>query len=130
MCDVCFQEFLKFSREEVFAHPSRASKGNASIKFPEPVELSWAAPSVHLSGLMRTPAYGSSKYASAPYHGVAWPVVQKDAKKSTEVDASQTHSVPMPVQPSQSEEGLRAQGCSIPRYRESAGPLTTTPSDS
>lgn len=54
------------------------------------------------------------------------------AKKSTQVDASRTHSVPMlrgPVQPSQSEQGRIAQGWSLPRYHESAGPLTT-PSDS
>lgn len=114
----------------MFTHASKGIEGQC---FHLVSRARWAVmgcPFLHLSGLMRTPAYGSSKYASAPYHGVAWPVVQKDAKKSTEVDASQTHSVPMPVQPSQSEEGLRAQGCSLPRYRESAGPLTTTPSDS
>lgn len=74
--------------------------------------LPWAAPSSASIGLDASPCYGSSKYASPPYHGVAWPVVPKDArKKSTQVDASRTHNVPMPVQPSQSSQGLRAQGC-------------------
>lgn len=92
--------------------------------------LPWAAPSVHLSDLMRTPAYGSSKYASPPYHGVAWPVVPKDArKKSTQVDASRTHNSPHARAAQSVVAGAQSSGLSLPRYRESAGQLTT-PSDS
>ena len=81
---------------------------------------------MHLSDLMRAPAYSSNKYASAPYHGVAWPVVPEDEKKSTQVDAGQSHSLPMTVQPSQSvRAGAQGSGLSLPRYHESAGPLTT-----
>lgn len=82
---------------------------SAFVKSPR---LPWAALSVHLSGLMRAPAYGSNKYASAPYMVWLGPSSQRmRKKKSTQVDASRTHCDPMPVQPSQSEQGLRAQGC-------------------